>query len=101
MVLMALFYCGLEISRQNRTEKRVVLRGTCSDRSPVISVVLQGTILGPILFIIYINDVSTDITSTVKIYAHDTKILRTINEPEVDISALQGDLNRLDEWANK
>ena len=67
----------------------------------VISGVPQVTILGPILFIIYINDISTNITSTVKIYADDTKIYRTINEPDKDISALQLDLNRLSDWANK
>ena len=44
---------------------------------------------------------STKITSTVKIYADDTKIYCTINEPEKDIPALQLDLNRLSDWANK
>ena len=78
--------------------QHVVLRGSCSDWSPVISGVPQGTILGPILFI---NDISTNITSTVKIYADDTKIYRTIIDPDKDILALQLDLNRLCDWANK
>ena len=43
----------------------------------------------------------TNITSTVKIYADDTKIYRTINEPDKDIPALQLDQNRLSDWANK
>ena len=81
--------------------QRVVIRGKCSDWTSVKSGVPQGTILGPILFIIYINDISTDLTSTVKIYADDTKIYRTISSPDVDIPALQCDLDRLGIWANK
>ena len=50
---------------------------------------------------IYINDISTNITSTVKIFADDTKIYRTINEPDKDVPSLQLDLNRLSDWANK
>ena len=50
---------------------------------------------------IYINDISTNITSTVKIFADDTKIYRTINEPDKDVPSLHLDLNRLSDWANK
>ena len=49
----------------------------------------------------YINDISTDLTSTVKIYPDDTKIYRTIISPDVDIPALQSDLDQLGLWANK
>ena len=66
-----------------------MLRGNFSDWSTVIYGVTQGTILGPILFIIYINDVTTNITCTsaVKINADDTKLYRKINEPDKDIPA--------------
>ena len=78
-----------------------MLRGNCSDWSPMISVVPQGTVLGPILFIIYRNDIPANVTSTVKIYADDTKIYRKIMEPLEDILALQLDLIKLSDWANK
>ena len=78
-----------------------VIRGKCSDWVLVKLGVPQGTILGLILFIICINDISTDLKSTDKIYADDTKIYRTISSPDVDIPALQCDLDRLGIWANK
>ena len=81
--------------------QRVVLRGSCSDWSPVVSGVPHGTVLDPILFIIYINDILTNVTLTVTIYADDTKIYRTINEPDKNIPAIQLDLNRLSDWATK
>jgi len=67
----------------------------------VISGVPRGIILDPIVFIIYINDILANITSTVKIYADKTKIYRTINESDKDIPALQLDLNKLSDWYNK
>ena len=56
--------------------QRVAIRGTYSSRATVKSGVPQGTILGPILFLIYVNDISTKITSQIKLYADDTKLYR-------------------------
>jgi hypothetical protein len=55
-------------------KQRVVIRGTFSEWSPVSSGTPQGTILGSILFLIYINDITDYILSKVKLYADDTKI---------------------------
>lgn len=52
----------------------VVLRGTCSSWSPVLSGVPQGIILSPALFILYVNDISSGVSSTVKLYPEDTKV---------------------------
>ena len=59
--------------------QRVQIRGSYSQWSPVISDVLQGSILGPIMFLIYVNDIP-NITSTAKLFADDTKIYRQINK---------------------
>ena len=56
--------------------QRVVLRSSYSSWTQVKSGVLQGTILGPILFIMYVNDISTGVSSTVKLYADDSKLYR-------------------------
>ena len=65
-------------------KQRVVVRGSCSDWWCVTSGTPQGTILGPLLFLLYINDISEIISSTVKLYADDTKIYREIVDPIKD-----------------
>ena len=76
---------------------RVQIRGSYSERSPVISGVPQGSILGPIMFLIYVNDIPYFYTA--KLFADDTKIYREINKVE-DPIALQSDLTTLDLWAD-
>ena len=83
----------------NRNQ-RVQIRGSYSDWSPVTSGVPQGSILGPVMFLIYVNDIPDIITSTAKLFADDTKIYRQINNVE-DSTALQIDLTTLDLWADR
>ena len=66
-------------------KQHVVIRGTFSEWSPVSSGTPQGTILGPILFLIYINDITDCILSKVKLYADDTKIYIEIKDPVLDM----------------
>ena len=74
------------------------MRGSYSDWSPVISGVPRGSILGPVMFLIYVNDIPDIITSTAKLFADDTKIYRQIMENSI---ALQIDLTTLDLWADR
>ena len=60
----------------------------------------QGSVLGPILFIIYINDLSNGINNLSKFYADDSKIIAKINNSD-DTSNLQRDINSVIEWCNK
>lgn len=81
-------------------KQRVVVRGTCSEWAPVVSGTPQGTILGPILFVSYINDIADCVSSNIKLYADDTKIYRELRNPTSDIQTLQSDLDSLGHWAN-
>ena len=80
--------------------QRVVVDGEVSNRKSVLSGVPQGSVLGPILFLIYINDLDDDITSKVLKFADDTKVFRKI-KCDADRQHLQDDLSKLIEWSEK
>ena len=72
-----------------------------SDTLPVLSCVPQGSILGPLLFIIYINDMPTAITSSsIYIFADDTKLVKRTCVL-ADYSSIQTDLDNILIWCNK
>ena len=77
----------------------VVVNGTSSERVSVSSGVPQGSVLGPVLFVLYINDLPDQVDSGVKMFADDTKIYRQITSIE-DCKVLQKDLHALESWAN-
>ena len=66
----------------------------------MISGVPQGSVLGPILFLIYINDLENEIGSKIIKFADDTKMFRRVESQE-DRHQLQSDLNKLVKWAEK
>ena len=80
--------------------QRVVINGCKSEWGQVISGVPQGSVLGPLLFLIYINDLDSGISSDVSKFADDTKIGRKITSDH-DAIALQTDLDRMSDWADK
>ena len=82
--------------------QRGQIRGLYSEWLPVISGVPQGSTLGPIMLLIYVNDIHVlnIITSTAKLFADNTKIYRQINKVE-DSIAIQSDLTALDLWADR
>jgi len=83
----------------DRTQQ-VVVDGHMSASAPVTSGVPQGSVLGPTLFVIYINDLPEDIQSTVRLFADDTALYRDIATPE-DSQILQDDLSKLEAWESK
>jgi hypothetical protein len=77
-----------------------VLDGVSSEAVSVDSGVPQGSVLGPGLFLFYINDLQSRLTSKVRLFADDTIIYLTIAN-EDDASTLQEDLNKLGQWENE
>jgi len=78
--------------------QRVRVEGQLSEEVRVTSGVLQGSVLGPLLFLAYVNDIWRNMESTIRLLADDCVIYREIINNE-DIDKLQKDLHRLGEWA--
>ena len=81
-------------------QQRVVVNGVKSDWAPVVSGVPQGTVLGPLLFSLHINDITSDIESEIRLFADDCVCYREIKNVE-DTVKLQKDIDRLGSWARK
>ena len=77
--------------------QRVVLEGKASSISAVSSGVPQGSVLGPLLFLVFINDMPDVVKSNIRLFADDALLYRAINSTE-DAEALQEDLARLESW---
>ena len=78
-------------------QQAVVLEGSKSSSSVVTSVVPQGTVLGPLLFLIYINDMPFCVTSTARLFADDCLLYRRKHTAS-DSKALKVDLTNLQAW---
>ena len=66
-----------------------------------ISKVPQGSILGPLFFLIYINDLSDELFSTVKLFADDTSLFSVVCDSNISAYELNNDMQKISEWAYK
>ena len=78
----------------------VVVDGEVSSWKSVLSVVPQGSVLGPILFLAYINDLEEGVTGKILKFADDTKLFRKSKEIG-DKQKLQDDIDKLVKWSQK
>ena len=79
--------------------QRVVLNGQSSHWIKLTAGVPQGSILGPLLFLIYINDISNNLESDVKLFADDTSLFSVVFDPNLSSQILNNDLAKINLWA--
>ena len=91
-------YNLIESFLSNRLQ-RVVLNGQNSKWEKISAGVPQGSILGPLLFLIYINDISENLESNVKLFADDTSIYSVVFDPNLSAIKLNNDLLKIQQWA--
>ena len=82
-------------------KQRVVLNGSFSEHSSIESGVPQGSVLGPLLFLIYINDLERNIKSNIKFFADDTMLFSIVRDPEISANKLNHDLEIIHKWAHQ
>ena len=80
-------------------KQRVVLNGQFSNWKPIEAGVPQGSILGPLFFLIYVNDISDNLQSEVKIFADDTSLFSTVHDSNNCARLLNSDLLLIQNWA--
>ena len=79
--------------------QRVVLNGQASSWRPVLAGVPQGSILGPLLFLAYINDLSNGLKSNAKLFADDTSLFTIVKDKNESADVLNNDLLSISKWA--
>ena len=80
--------------------QRVVLNGIFSDWMAVFAGVPQGSILGPLLFLIFINDIVKCIGASIRLFADDTSLYIIVDLPDQAATILNTDLKTISDWAN-
>jgi hypothetical protein len=85
----------------NEREQRVVIKDASSSFTTILGGVPQGSVLGPLLFIIYINDIADKLTSLTRLFADDTSFNCSHSDGTEIQSIINHDLKELDEWSKR
>ena len=77
----------------------MVLNGQSSSWAEVSAGVPQGSVLGPLFFLMYINDLSCGLSSTTKLFADDTSLFSVVHDVTQSTNELNDDLEKISNWA--
>ena len=78
--------------------QRVVIKGQSSEWGTISTGVPQGSVLGPLLFLVFINDIVDIVHSEIKVFADDTSLYLTVDNPITAAASLNIDLSSIDDW---
>ena len=85
----------------SKRKQRVVLNGQHAYWADIKSDVPQFSILGPLLFLVYVNDLTENLHSNPKFFADDTSLFSTVTDEALSNSYLNDDLSKINHWAYK
>ena len=81
--------------------QRDVMQGESSEWGNIEAGVPQGSVLGPLLFLVYINDIVDIVTSNIRLYADDVTLYITIDDPIDSATAINDDLQLIENWSRQ
>ena len=90
---------NLIIDFLSNRKQRVVLNGKYSSWTNIEARVAQGSILRPLFFLIYINDLSDNLITNPKLFADDTSLFSIVHDPNATANDLNNDLAKINDWA--
>ena len=85
----------------SNTKQRVVLNGQHSSWADIKPGVPQSSILGPLLFLLYIDDLMENLHSNLKLFADDTSLFSTVTDAALSNPHLNNDLSKINDWTYK
>ena len=93
-------FLSLIINFLKDRKQRTVLNGQCSDWRDISAGLPQGSILGPLFFHVYVNDLTADLKCNVKLFADDTSLFTVVRESNIAANDVDHALKLISQWTH-